>query len=352
MGKHCILGGTFTYVHEGHGRILRECRKFGEITLGLTSDPYVRRHKIYPSFPYAKRLAGVRRALAKYGLLSRATIMEIDDEAGGADANTGADTIIVSEETQDAAKRINQKRRKRGLPSLRIISVPLAYGQDLRKISCMAIYQGKTDTRGMLRKPLLIQAATDNPTKLKGASAALRRVFGSKFSLSHHSEDSKVSAHPFNEETFAGARNRAHAAWKRANGRGAPSWAGAKIAGRRSQAKGCDYSLGIESGLFSGLCRGMHIDITVCCVYDGKEESYGTGMGFVVPESIVRRIIAKKSDLSEALREITGIEKIGWREGALGWFSGGVLHRKEQVEAAVACAFVPRIARAKRGMEY
>jgi len=97
---------------------------------------------------------------------------------------------------------------------------------------------------------------------------------------------------------------------------------------------------------------GIHIDITVCCVYDGREETYGTGMGFVVPEKIVRRIIAKKSDLSEALREITGVEKIGWREGALGWFSGGVMHRAEQVEASVACAFVPRIAEAKKEMRY
>ena len=333
MGRHCILGGTFTFVHEGHLRMLRRCRGFRRVTVGLTSDAYVRRHKIYPSFPYGKRLAGLRRSLARLGLLGRSGILEIGDEAGGADSNAEADSIIVSGETLGAAGRINRLRAKRHLAPLKVISVPLAYGGDLRKISCQSIYEGKTDLRGRLLKPLAIQLATANPTKRKGAERALGRIFGRKFSVSSHAEDSRVSAHPFNEETFDGARNRARAAWKRAKGR-------------------CDYSLGIESGLFSRMCRGMHIDITVCCVYDGKEESYGTGLGFVVPEGIVKRIVARKSDLSEALREITGIEKIGWREGALGFFSDGIMHRKEQIEASVACAFVPRIARARKGMEY
>lgn len=347
MERHCILGGTFTYVHDGHLRLLTECRRFEKITIGLTTDGYVLRHKIYPSFPYAKRLSALKAALKKMGLLHRTQIHAINDEAGGADTDTDADTIIVSEETAGAAKRINARRNKQGLRQLKVIAVPLAYGQDLRKISCMSIYRGKSDLHGRLLKMLPIQIATANPTKLKGASMALRRVFGKKFAISAHSEYSGVSAHPFNEETFAGAKNRAHAAWKRANGKAREG--GAAAAGEEGK---CGYSLGIESGLFSLMCRGMHIDITVCCVYDGKEETYGTGMGFVVPERIVRRIIAKKSDLSEALREITGIEKIGWKQGALGWFSNGMMHRREQVQAAVACAFVPRIARAKKGMEY
>jgi len=108
--KHCIMGGTFTYVHAGHLRLLSECRKFSRVTVGLTSDEYVRKHKIYPSFPYAERMAGLCAALKKSGLLSRTRIVEIGDEAGGADGNTGADTIIVSEETENAAKRINLKR--------------------------------------------------------------------------------------------------------------------------------------------------------------------------------------------------------------------------------------------------
>jgi len=344
--NHCITGGTFTYVHEGHERIFSECGKFARITLGLTSDEYVRRHKIYPSLPYEKRLAGVKRALARHGILSRTEIIRINDEAGGADANPCADAIIVSQETLAAAKRINSKRKRRGLRQLKIVPVQLAYAQDLKKISCTGIYSGKISPGGKLRRPLAIQLATANPTKRKGAAAALRRVFGGKFAIAAHSEDSRVSAHPFNEETFRGASNRAHAAWERANGKARGKKGGA------AKGKGCDYALGIESGLFSGMCRGLHIDITVCCVYDGKEESYGTGMGFLVPEHIVHRIVAKKSDLSEALKEITGIEKIGWQQGALGWFSDGMMHRAEQIEASVACAFVPRIARAKKGMEY
>jgi pantetheine-phosphate adenylyltransferase len=333
MEGHCILGGTFTCVHEGHLRLLRECRRFRRITIGLTSDAYVRRHKVYPSFPYPKRLASLKAALMRMGLASRAKVVKIEDEAGGADRNREADAIIVSEETEAAARRINTKRARAGLKRLRIITVPLAYGGDLKKISCASIYEGKTDLGGRLLAPLRIQAGTENPTKLSGASRALHRIFGKRFTLRGHSEKSGVAAHPFDGQTFVGARNRAVAAWKRAGGK-------------------CDYSLGIESGLFSRLKGGLHMDITVCCVHDGKGETYGTGMGFAVPGRIARKIRRDRSDLSEALRGITGIERIGWKQGALGWFSDGIMHRSEQIEAAVACAFVPRVAAAKMGVRY
>jgi inosine/xanthosine triphosphatase len=91
----------------------------------------------------------------------------------------------------------------------------------------------------------------------------------------------------------------------------------------------------------------MHIDITICCVYDGKEETYGTGMGFVVPEDIAKRIRREGSDLSRVLKEIAGLENIGRKQGALGYFSAGVLHRSEQIEQSVACAFVPRLHKAR-----
>ncbi|VVC02286.1 Non-canonical purine NTP phosphatase [uncultured archaeon] len=107
----------------------------------------------------------------------------------------------------------------------------------------------------------------------------------------------------------------------------------------------------MESGLFC-LDEKTHMDITICCVYDGERESFGTSMGFLIPEYIVERIQRMKTDLSAAMEEIAGIEKIGRREGALGYFSCNALKRREQVESCVACAFVPRIARAKRNIEY
>ena len=330
-GNHCIIGGTFTYVHAGHAQLLVECAEFERITIGLPSDKYVRAHKIYPSFPYEKRLANLKRNLAHNGLLSRATVVKIDREEGVA-PTSDADTIIVSEETEGGARRINAMRRRKGLPPLRIISVPLAYADNLKKISCVDIFHGKYDVRGKLRAPVLVQAGTDNPTKLSGARRALALMLGRKPALHGHKEDSRVSHHPFNAETFVGAKNRAHAAWKRALGK-------------------CDYSLGIESGLFT-LYPGIHVDITICCVYDGARETYGTGMGFVVPEWIAKKIREKGSDLSRVMAQTAHVKNIGRKQGALGWFSDGLMHRREQVEAAVKCALVPRIAEAKKGMRY
>ena len=328
--SHCIIGGTFTYIHAGHVKLLVECDNFSRITIGLTSDKYVREHKIYPSFSYEKRLANLRRNLAHNGLLARTTIVKIESESDVAD-RLRADAIVVSEETENAAKKINAARRKRSLPALKIIAVPLAYADSLQKISCVDIFHGKYDVRGKLLAPIRIQAGTDNPTKLSGARSALARVFGRKFKLSGHKEKSLVSHHPFDAETFRGAENRARAAFKRSKGK-------------------CDYSLGIESGLFE-IRKGEFFDITICCIFDGKAATFGTGAGFCVPAWMAKKIRGK-SDLSAVMAEFAGVEGIGRKQGALGWFSDGVMHRADQVEQAVANALVPRIAQAKKMIKY
>jgi inosine/xanthosine triphosphatase len=283
--------------------------------------------------------------------------MPIDTETDGA-VDAKADAIVVSPETEAAARKINALRRRRNLAPLKIISVPLAYAANLKKISCADIFHGKYGLQGALRAPVCLQAGTDNPTKLSGARTALLRVFGSKVKLSGHKEDSRVSHHPFNSETFRGAENRARAAWKRAwkGAGGNRANAGqATACGSRADAssratRGCDYSLGIESGLFE-IRKGGFFDITVCCVYDGSGCTFGTGAGFCVPSWVARKIRGK-SDLSAVMAEFSGVEGIGRKQGALGWFSGGVMHRADQVEQSVANAMVPRIAQAKKGMKY
>ncbi len=327
---HCILGGTFTYIHAGHVLLLVECNEFSCITIGLTSDAYVHSHKIYPSFPYVKRLANLKQNLAHNGMLKRTTIVKIEGESHVAD-RLAADAIVVSEETENAARKINSARKKRGLRPLKIISVPLAYAGNLKKISCADIYRGKYDLKGALCAPVAVQAGTDNPTKLSGAATALMRVFGKRVKLSGHKEDSRVSHHPFDAETFKGAENRARAAWTRAKGK-------------------CDYSLGIESGLFK-IRKNEFFDITICCIFDGKHATFGTGAGFCVPTWIAKKIKGK-SDLSAVMAELAGVEGIGRKQGALGWFSDGVMHRADQIEQAVSNALVPRIAQARKGIKY
>ncbi|VVC02287.1 Non-canonical purine NTP phosphatase [uncultured archaeon] len=84
------------------------------------------------------------------------------------------------------------------------------FADNLKKISCAGIYDGKIDAKGKLRSSLVFQAGTENPTKLKGAADGLRRIFGRRLVVRGHRENSGVSMHPFNRETFEGAKNRAH----------------------------------------------------------------------------------------------------------------------------------------------
>ena len=53
--KKVILGGTFSVIHKGHEKILDKAFQIGEVTIGLTSDEFIKSRKKYETIPYEIR---------------------------------------------------------------------------------------------------------------------------------------------------------------------------------------------------------------------------------------------------------------------------------------------------------
>ncbi len=315
-----ILGGTFHTLHAGHVSLLREALKFDECEIGLTSDSYVRKHKIYPANQYRVRRKQLLDFLKQEGASRRASIVPIEDESGPSVIEKGLDAIVVSEETAKAAERINAKRKRKGMPELGVIVVPLVYGEDFKKISCLRIHQGIIDAQGKRLKPVVLALGTGNPAKIEGVREAASHIFKCGVKIEPVKAKSGVPEQPFGTSTLRGAESRAKQAFKRAK---------------------ADYGIGLESGLFE--FGGKHYDLLWAAVHDEGGTRFGASMGFEVPVQVVKKMKKDKSDMGTVFSELSGISEIGKKKGAIHFLSCGLLERKDMITQAVKCAFIPMI---------
>ena len=149
--KRVCLGGTFDILHAGHARLLEAALAEGEtLVIGLASDEFAasRRPPDRELAPYGEREAALREWFAARGALERIEIVALVEEWGPAAEGAEIDGIVVSEETRDAAGRLNALRTARGLPPLEIIEVPHLLAEDGLPLSASRIRAGEVDTEG------------------------------------------------------------------------------------------------------------------------------------------------------------------------------------------------------------
>lgn len=315
-----VLGGTFNFIHKGHLTLFDEAFRFDRVLVGLTTDRFVRKRKIYPQFPFKKRKRQLTAFLRKIGKEKKCSVFPLDDEFGIAIEKEDVDAVIVSEETAPVARRINRRRAGRKLKKLGVIVLPIVYGEDYKKISCARIYKGIIDGNGKRLKPIKIVIGSKNPEKAKGARGAAEQLFKQKVVVRVSPVPSGVSEQPFGEETIRGATNRAKRAFK----------------------KGGDYGIGFESGIFK--FKGRFFDILWCAVCDEEGITLGSSMGFEVSKGIVK-MLKKGKTLSDVSFELFGIKDIGKKGGAISYLSNDMLQRRMMVKQAFMCAMIPRITR-------
>ncbi|MEM4335631.1 MAG: pantetheine-phosphate adenylyltransferase [Candidatus Anstonellales archaeon] len=141
----CVLGGTFNILHKGHEALFRRALLFDKIFIGITSDGFVRKNKIYPPTPFSKRKKEVERWFAKRN--RKIKTIKIEDVFGDT-LEKEYDYIVVSEETLPNAEKINRMRKKLGKRQMGIVVVPLVLAYDGKKISALRIYKGEIDRSG------------------------------------------------------------------------------------------------------------------------------------------------------------------------------------------------------------
>ncbi len=173
-----------------------------------------------------------------------------------------------------------------------------------------------------------VTVGSKNPTKVEGVRLAFE-LFFDDVEVIPKSVDSGVPSQPFNYDVIRGAMNRAIRAFD----------------------KECDFSVGVEAGLFEieNTLTGF-MDFQVAVIYDGRMFTIGFGPGFEFPHKVVREAL-KGREVGDVMEEITGIERIGERMGAIHFLTKGAVSRVELTRLAVIMALIPWINRDLYGMK-
>ncbi len=146
-----MLGGTFDHLHAGHRAFLAAAfQRAGQVKIGLTTDRFARSE----GKPFTRTVQSYRTRrrnlldfLAHRFAARRWKVVPLNDRWGGS-VGPGVDLLILSEETRRAARPINEERRHRGLPALRVYVQPQITADDGRPISSRRIRAGEIDREG------------------------------------------------------------------------------------------------------------------------------------------------------------------------------------------------------------
>ncbi|AGB37203.1 phosphopantetheine adenylyltransferase [Natronococcus occultus] len=145
------LGGTFDPVHDGHRRLFERAFELGDVTVGLTSDELApkTRHVERHVNSFAERKKNLEQELEPLAAEhDRAFEVRKLEESTGIATEPQFDYLVVSPETIEGGKRINELRHERGHDPLEIIVIPHALADDGDIISSTRIVSGEIDEHG------------------------------------------------------------------------------------------------------------------------------------------------------------------------------------------------------------
>ena len=152
--RKVAVGGTFDELHKGHRILLVKAFEVGEIVLiGLCTDEFVKKMgKPHVTAPYDARLKELQAFLKKSSLSDKAEIIPLNDPYGKTLTDKCIEALVVSEETEKIAIKINQKRSEAQLPQLKIVTISMVPAENYKPISTTRIRKGEIDREGHLLK--------------------------------------------------------------------------------------------------------------------------------------------------------------------------------------------------------
>lgn len=145
------LGGTFDIIHKGHVALLTEAFSISShAIIGLTGDDLALKKNKKIINDYSKRLESLTNLIKKKFPNSSYTISKLENDFGPAAIEGKVDALIVSEETSNKGEILNDLRKKRDLPPVEVVIVPMVLAEDGSRISTTRIKNSEIDTQGNL----------------------------------------------------------------------------------------------------------------------------------------------------------------------------------------------------------
>jgi pantetheine-phosphate adenylyltransferase len=153
--KKVAVGGTFDELHRGHKVLLMRAFEAGDhVLIGLCTDEFAKKlAKPHITASYDERLKDLSKFLFDLGVSGKAEIIPLSEPYGPSSTDGTIDGLVVSQETESAANRINEQRMKSGLAKLKILTVNMVPSDNCRPISTTRIRRGEMDREGRLLKP-------------------------------------------------------------------------------------------------------------------------------------------------------------------------------------------------------
>lgn len=167
-----------------------------------------------------------------------------------------------------------------------------------------------------------IFVGSENPVKLD----AVKEAFGFYFDnvdVAGIKVPSGVPDQPINDETLRGAENRA-AILRELN---------------KTENLSADFFIGVEGGIIKRF--GRWFAFGGMCLMDVKgNKGFGTSAHFELPEEVSKRLL-EREELGLVMDEIMDQKNTKQKMGAIGFFTKGIMNRKELYIPGIISALVP-----------
>lgn len=140
------VGGTFDKFHDGHKKLLSTAFELGEqIEIGVTSDAF---GGLKGDIDSCKERMNNLKLF--FNDKSNFTVVPLEDPFGTTIYDADFDAIVVSEETEPNAVKINEIRVSKGMDPLDIVVVSFVLAEDGNPISSTRIRRGEINRKGFI----------------------------------------------------------------------------------------------------------------------------------------------------------------------------------------------------------
>lgn len=167
-----------------------------------------------------------------------------------------------------------------------------------------------------------VLVGSKNPVKIASVEEAFSKYF-QNISVEGIDVNPGVPVQPINDETFIGARNRA-SKLKEMN---------------EAQNLNADFFVGIEGGIAKTFNKWFAFGC-ICVIDKENNIGFGNSPSFELPEFVIEKLL-NGAELGDVMDEILDEQNTKQRHGAIGFFTNGVMNRKELYIEGLKVAVIP-----------